>query len=170
MYCKKCGHELSADSAFCSACGEPVTIEADSIPNDIPSDVTPEDGAPRSAEEVQEIIRGDNEWRSSQRENAGGQDEEYFEPRPRPQQDYYDDQRYQNPDDKTSIGFCILSFLIPIVGLILFLVWRKDKPKKAKGCIIAGAAGFVLGLIVQMPAMMNGSADTMLMQQIISIL
>ena len=49
--------------------------------------------------------------------------------------------------DSSSIGFGILSFFIPLVGLILFFVWKADKPLKAKSCIIGAAIGFVLGLL-----------------------
>jgi uncharacterized protein YqgC (DUF456 family) len=55
--------------------------------------------------------------------------------------------RQTAPDDKGSVGFAILSFFIPIVGLILFLVWRKEKPKKAKSAGIGAIIGFVLGII-----------------------
>ncbi len=42
----------------------------------------------------------------------------------------------------------ILGFLFPIVGLILFFVWRKNKPSAAKVSIIAAAISFVLGIIM----------------------
>jgi uncharacterized membrane protein YhaH (DUF805 family) len=54
-----------------------------------------------------------------------------------------------NPNDKSSIGFAILSFFIPLVGLILFLVWKKDTPLKAKSCGIGALIGFVLSVVVQ---------------------
>lgn len=34
--------------------------------------------------------------------------------------------------DSGSFGWGLLGFCIPIVGLILFLVWKGDKPKTAK--------------------------------------
>ena len=36
--------------------------------------------------------------------------------------------------DAPNIGFAILSFFIPLVGLILFLVWKDKTPLKAKSC------------------------------------
>lgn len=51
-------------------------------------------------------------------------------------------------EDKKSVGFNILSFFFPIVGLILFLVWKKDTPIKAKGCGISALIGFVVGIIL----------------------
>ncbi len=37
-----------------------------------------------------------------------------------------------NPNDVPSAGFNALAFFIPIVGLILYLVWKDTMPKKAK--------------------------------------
>lgn len=49
--------------------------------------------------------------------------------------------------DKNSIGLNILSFFIPIVGLILYLVNRKASPLKAKGIGIWALVGFAAGII-----------------------
>lgn len=53
-----------------------------------------------------------------------------------------------NENDETHIGFSILSFFIPIVGLVLFLVWNNETPKKAKGCLIGCIAGFVTDIVL----------------------
>ena len=47
-----------------------------------------------------------------------------------------------------SMGWGILGALIPIVGLILFLVWNNTKPKSAKYAGIGGLIGFIFWLIV----------------------
>lgn len=46
-------------------------------------------------------------------------------------------------EDKPSVGFGILSFFIPLVGLILFITWHKESPKKAKSCLI----GMIIGVV-----------------------
>lgn len=51
-------------------------------------------------------------------------------------------------EDKSSVGFNILSFFFPIVGLILFLVWKNETPIKAKGCGISALIGFIAGIIL----------------------
>ncbi len=38
-------------------------------------------------------------------------------------------------DDKPSIGLNILSFFIPLAGLIMYFVMKKDTPNKAKSII-----------------------------------
>jgi uncharacterized membrane protein len=42
----------------------------------------------------------------------------------------------------------IVGFLIPLVGLILFFVWKKNKPSAAKVALIAAVIGFVLNIII----------------------
>ena len=55
-----------------------------------------------------------------------------------------------NAIDKSSGGLGFLSFLIPLLGLILYLVWKDGTPLKAKSCGI----GALIGLIVQVVSYM----------------
>ena len=43
-------------------------------------------------------------------------------------------------NDTGSIGWGVLGFCIPLVGLILFLVWKDQKPKTAK---VAGMGALI---------------------------
>lgn len=45
---------------------------------------------------------------------------------------------------KAGLGWKILSFFIPILGIILYFIWRKDRPKAAKGVLIAGIISLLL--------------------------
>lgn len=47
-----------------------------------------------------------------------------------------------------SILWGVLGFLVPLLGLILFLVWREEKPKDAKAAGIGGLIGFVGNIIL----------------------
>ncbi|MBR5247241.1 MAG: hypothetical protein IKV25_07725 [Clostridia bacterium] len=51
-------------------------------------------------------------------------------------------------DDKPSGGLKFLCFLIPIVGLILFLVNMNDKPVSAKAYGKSALIGFILGIVL----------------------
>lgn len=51
------------------------------------------------------------------------------------------------PEDKASVGLCILSFLIPLAGWILYFVKRNDTPVKAKACSTWAWIGFVINFI-----------------------
>jgi Na+/proline symporter len=64
--------------------------------------------------------------------------------------DTYDNnnRNYYNENDQSSLGFAVLSFLIPIVGLILFIVWHNQYPKKAKSCLKGAIISVVLSFIL----------------------
>ncbi|MBQ4092374.1 MAG: zinc ribbon domain-containing protein [Firmicutes bacterium] len=67
-----------------------------------------------------------------------------------PQQQYQ--QPYQAPQqapaDGGSFGWAVLGFCFPLVGLILYLVWKNNKPFSAKKAGIGALVGFVLNLIL----------------------
>lgn len=49
--------------------------------------------------------------------------------------------------DVPSTGLNILSFLIPLIGLILFIVYSSKSPRKAKEIGKWSLIGFVVGLL-----------------------
>ena len=49
------------------------------------------------------------------------------------------------PGDAPSMGFAVLGFFIPLVGLILYLVWKDQFPLKARSC----GKGALIGVISQ---------------------
>ena len=51
-------------------------------------------------------------------------------------------------NDKVSVGFCILSFFIPLFGLIYWGRNRWQKPTRARACGIVGLISLVINLIV----------------------
>lgn len=62
----------------------------------------------------------------------------------------------ERPDDAPSMGFAVLGFFIPLVGLILYLVNKDTAPLKARsagkgaliGFIVSIAFGAIYGAIV----------------------
>lgn len=58
-----------------------------------------------------------------------------------------------NDDNSSPIGWCILSFLIPLVGWILYFSWRRTKPRKASAVCTWAWIGFVLNIIVTFAGM-----------------
>lgn len=49
--------------------------------------------------------------------------------------------------DNGGIGWGLLGCCIPIVGLVLFLVWKDTKPKTAKAAGIGALAAVILGVL-----------------------
>ena len=58
-----------------------------------------------------------------------------------------------NEVDIPSAGLNILSFLLPIIGLILYIVYQGKTPNKAKAIGKWALIGFVVGLVLQAVSM-----------------
>ncbi|MBE6689795.1 MAG: zinc ribbon domain-containing protein [Ruminococcaceae bacterium] len=50
-------------------------------------------------------------------------------------------------EDKVSIGLCILSFFIPLFGIIYWPLMRKETPKKARACGITAIVSWVVTFV-----------------------
>lgn len=78
----------------------------------------------------------------------------------------YGQQPYVNPQpaDTGSFGWAVLGFFFPIVGLILFLVWKSEKPVSAKqagmGALASVISTVVLWILLIVFAVIAGSAVT----------
>lgn len=59
----------------------------------------------------------------------------------------YVQQQPANPADTGGFGWGLLGFCIPLVGLILFLVWKQEKPLTAKALGIGALIGFIINVI-----------------------
>ncbi len=81
---------------------------------------------------------------------TGNQQQNYQQPtyqQPVYQQPY-NGYQYENPNDSGSIGWAFLGYFIPIVGLILFITWNKEKPKCAKKAGIGALIGVIVNFVV----------------------
>ncbi|MBE6903851.1 MAG: zinc-ribbon domain-containing protein [Ruminococcaceae bacterium] len=58
------------------------------------------------------------------------------------------DNNINETDDRSSFGFAILGFFIPIVGLILFLIYEGKKPKRAKSAGKGALVGFITKIVL----------------------
>ncbi len=63
-----------------------------------------------------------------------------------PNQQFYPP--YQPPmEQKASVGFAILSFLVPLAGLIIYLTMKDKRPKTAKTSGICALVSFILEIV-----------------------
>ena len=60
--------------------------------------------------------------------------------------------------DTGSFGWSVLGFCIPLVGLILYLVWKDTKPVSSKQAGIGALVGFVLGILFYVIGIAAGAA------------
>lgn len=51
-------------------------------------------------------------------------------------------------EDNSNLGFAILGFFIPIVGLIIFLIYEEKKPKRAKSAGKGALIGFITEIVL----------------------
>lgn len=118
MYCRNCGEKLNDNDRVCPACGTPVN-------NTHERTYGADNGyeAPKTG---------------TQYYNNGTSHQEYS----------YSGPEYQGSADTGSIGWGFLGCCIPLVGLILFLVWKDTKPLSAKKAGIGAIIGVVCGLII----------------------
>ncbi|HOP57400.1 MAG TPA: zinc ribbon domain-containing protein [Bacillota bacterium] len=54
-------------------------------------------------------------------------------------------------DGKTDAGFFLIGFFVPLAGLILYLLWREEKPKEGrsagKGALVSVIVSAALGIL-----------------------
>ena len=53
----------------------------------------------------------------------------------------------QAEEDKPNTGFALLGFFFPVVGLVLYLIWKSTTPLKAKSCGKGALIGFIVGVV-----------------------
>ena len=58
--------------------------------------------------------------------------------------------------DNGGIGWGLLGCLIPIVGLILFLVWRDSKPKTSKAAGVGALVSVIISVVLYVVLMVAG--------------
>ena len=59
-------------------------------------------------------------------------------------------------EEKANVGLAILSFLIPLAGLIIFIVHKDKKPKTAKASGICALVSFIINIIAVVVMSVSG--------------
>lgn len=146
MYCHNCGKQVGDDSRFCRYCGADLR-EGASKHGQGGTDAADGQGA---QEKKSDDLFGFNA------QNGGQQGSGCYNAPP-PQYT-----RYTDPDDRRSVGFGVLGFFIPLVGFILWLVWRDSMPQRARSCGIGALVGvivYVIFVIISVALSLTFAAD-----------
>lgn len=138
--CMYCGAQIADGLKFCTSCGAALPVEA-------PIEATVVEASAQPAQ--QPGVFQPNAAQPYQQPSFNQQDAQ----QPGPQPPYQQQPQYTAPgalpvNDSGSIGWAILGFFFPIVGLILYLVWKSTKPQCAKMAGIGALVGFCLGLVM----------------------
>ena len=131
MKCKRCGAELPDDATFCPNCGatfSPPKKKRKSVENkneDLPSKRIKIKKVKRKEDELEDDVAADEEEEERSR---------------------YE----QDTSIPAMVFLAIASFLMPPVGLILFLAWINCKPKASTICCYAAlfSTSIFVGLIL----------------------
>ncbi len=166
MTCMYCGGQTPDGSKFCEQCGAALPVEAAmeqpvfdagaqepidagfSAPD--PATVGGQAAAPEPPQTYAPYDQAQQQGAAYQQTYDQGQ-----QPYGQTQQPYDQAQptfvapAQADPSDTGSIGWAILAAFFPIVGIVLFFVWRNTKPKSAKVAIIGAVIGFVIGMMFQ---------------------
>ena len=65
-------------------------------------------------------------------------------------------------DGGSKAGWGVLSFFFPIVGLILFLIWKEQRPATASVCGKCALAGFIVSIVT---SIISGVVSGLLLAQ-----
>lgn len=49
--------------------------------------------------------------------------------------------------DSSSFGWGVLGFFVPMIGLVLYLLWREERPKRAKSVGVGAIVGTIVSVI-----------------------
>lgn len=79
--------------------------------------------------------------------------QQYYQAPPQQSQEYYNQYNPNVPpmppqEEKASVGLAILSYIIPLVGLILYLTKKDSRPKTAKVCGKCALASFIINIVI----------------------
>ena len=127
-FCSRCGTQVKDTALFCPNCGTRITV------------MTGNNGS-------QNYNQGINY------QSPGGYDQQinYNQSTDYTSQQNYTQQYYNNGQmftpDGNSTGLNVISFLIPLVGLILYIIYHDKQPIKAKGVGKWALIGFIINFI-----------------------
>ena len=184
MVCKKCNSEIPVNATSCSECGALVDVQDPVYENKKETDVNAQHGQDYNQYQTQYAYNPEASYQQPQQPQQppyGGQPG-YQQPpyggQPGYQQPPYGGQPgYQQPPyggmpnnaDVPSSGMNALAFFIPILGLVLYLVWKDQFPVKAKAVGKWALISFISGIVFYVITMIFSIVVTTVSYSLISL-
>lgn len=126
MYCKYCGHKLEDGAKFCTNCGAQQEDDTTFEPTE-ESKYEPTVVAEATQEE-------EYDFGATAETEQPKQEEQKDEPK--------------KDDHSNAVAFGIISFFVPILGFILFAIWRKEYPERSKACLIGAIVAIAISVSI----------------------
>ena len=194
MVCKKCNSEIPVNATNCSECGALVDVQEPVYENKKEVNVNAQPGQDYNQYQTQYAYNPEASYQQPQQPQQqpfgqqgyqqppyGGQPG-YQQPpyggQPGYQQPPYGGQPgYQQPPyggqpvnaDIPSAGMNVLAFFIPILGLVLYLVWKDQFPVKAKAIGKWALISFIIGVVFYVITMIFSIVVTTVSYSLISL-
>lgn len=161
MYCPNCNKEISNDDKFCAFCGTPVRQSVQGESNQPQSDSMAQNN-PNNQPQMNPMEQNNqsnqpqmNQMPPSNPNNQYGYSQQYQQNNGDQSQQYQQNKVYQTPFGSfqpniptKNTGLNILSFFLPFVGLILYLVKKDEAPLMAKSIGKSALAGFITEVVL----------------------
>lgn len=123
MRCNNCGSEIMPGSQYCQVCGTPSL----------------------AAQQSQQPTQGGTQQGMYQQPGQGGMQQGMYQ---QPYQQPYAQQNLAVSYEDAGWGLKILSILIPLAGLILWLVKKDKEPIAAKTCLLWAGVGVAVNIFL----------------------
>lgn len=134
MFCRECGKMLQDGDKFCTGCGAKILPISLNEKINKANDVNSVDASINLNENLnQESYANTTNFNNDVNANSYMQNTNY---------------NYGSikDEDKNSIWCNILALFVPLAGLILFITWKKQYPKKSKNIGICALIGIILSM------------------------
>lgn len=137
MFCGECGKLIKEGNKFCTGCGtkvEPISTlnkSTNNVKEEEEKVVKNKTKVTEPVNEEKKVEVTSNTESVASNNNVSSNNTSYV----------------KENNDKVSVWFNILAFLIPIVGLILFITMKNDTPKRAKFIGISALVGYIFSMI-----------------------
>lgn len=156
-YCPNCGTALEGNPLFCPECGayllnaqEKTAVQGAAVSQEAYSQPAAQQQYQQPQPQQQQYYQPPVQQEQPQYYQPPTQQNQAYNTLPTQQPNIYQGYASAAPvetPDKTRVGLVIVSFMFPIVGLILFFTKRKKQPKAAKSYIISAAISMALYVI-----------------------
>lgn len=142
-FCQYCGSELEAGANFCISCG----AKTEDIYVQIPQGVGPDTSTVFKVREMSATQNDDEATSVYNFTIDNGSHTGHSEPvYAAPVYDMPSGSAVPSVNDSGSIGWGILGLFFPLVGIILYFVWKSTKPKTAKVSLYGALIGFAFNI------------------------